>query len=465
MPEIAEIARVVHFIRKLLVGKTLAKVTASEDTIVYGKVGTSSEEFEKHMSGKTVVDAGQQGKYFWMIMSSPPHPVMHFGMTGWLKFKSEHSYYYQPKEDEKEEEWPPRFMKFLLETKPEKGEEPVQAAFVDGRRLGRIRLVDCPAAEIRKNSPLKENGPDPVIDKDIFTVEWLKKKCSSKKVPIKAMLLDQANISGIGNWVGDEVLYNAKIHPEQYSNTLQEGQVEQLHKSIVYVCTTAVDLIGDSDKFPEDWMFKHRWQKGKKNAPGVLPNGQKVAFLTVGGRTSCVVPSVQKKTGPVAKEMDEAEVVDGEDDEPKKAKGKKRKAVKEEDEEEEEDQPKKSTKKSKPAKKEDKKEAAPKKLPSRGKKAAQQEPEDTEEEVIPKKTTARGKKAQAKEEEDSEEEVMPKKTTIRGKIAESKEEQEEKTKPVSNGEAKPAKKSKKSAAPETATNGTEKRRSGRAGKA
>ena len=93
-------------------------------------------------------------------------------------------------------------------------------------------------------------------DKDVLTVEWLKKKCKSKKVPIKAMLLDQANISGIGNWVGDEVMYNAKMHPEQYANTLSDAQIEQLHKSIHYVCGTAVELLGDSDKIPEDWLFK-----------------------------------------------------------------------------------------------------------------------------------------------------------------------------------------------------------------
>ncbi|KAJ9607490.1 hypothetical protein H2200_007568 [Cladophialophora chaetospira] len=478
MPEIAEVARTVHFIRKLLVGKTLAKVTASEDAIVYGKVGTSAAEFEKHMSGKTVVDAGQQGKYFWMIMSSPPHPVMHFGMSGWLKFKSEHTYYYQPKKGEKQEEWPPRFLKFMLETKAENGEDAVEAAFVDMRRLARIRLVDCPGEEIRKNSPLKENGPDPVIDKDTFTVDWLKKKCNSKKVPIKAMLLDQANISGIGNWVGDEVLYNAKIHPEQYANTLQDEQIEQLHKSIHYVCTTSVELLADSDKFPADWLFKHRWQKGKKNASGALPNGQKIAFLTVGGRTSAVVPSVQKKTGPVAKDMDEAEFVDGADEAPKKAKkanGTKRKAVKEEDGEDDE-QPKK-------------------KMPSRSKKAAQQENEDTEEEVMPKKTTPRGRKTQVKEaQEDTEEEVMPKKTTARGRKAQVKEEQEDKAEPMAKGHAKSPKRTKaplkveeeaeeeeeekkpatpakkatgrgkatKSAAPETAAN-VGRRRSGRRG--
>ena len=59
------VARIVHFIRKHLVGKTLAIAKAQHDEIVFGKVGTSAAEFEKSLTGKTVVDARQQGKYFW----------------------------------------------------------------------------------------------------------------------------------------------------------------------------------------------------------------------------------------------------------------------------------------------------------------------------------------------------------------------------------------------------------------
>lgn len=58
-------ARVVHFIRKYLVGKTLAKVQTQVDENVYGKVGCSAEAFEQAMQGKKVLDARQQGKYFW----------------------------------------------------------------------------------------------------------------------------------------------------------------------------------------------------------------------------------------------------------------------------------------------------------------------------------------------------------------------------------------------------------------
>jgi formamidopyrimidine-DNA glycosylase len=102
-------------------------------------------------------------------------------------------------------------------------------------------------------------------------------------------------------------LYNAKLHPEQYSDTFSSAQLKQLHKSILYVCQTAVDLLADSSKFPEDWLFKHRWGKGKKDSVSTLPNGAKITFLTVGGRTSCVIPSVQKKTGAVAGDVNEDE--------------------------------------------------------------------------------------------------------------------------------------------------------------
>lgn len=168
-------------------------------------------------------------------------------------------------------------------------------AFTDARRFGRIRLVDCPGEDIRKHSPLVENGPDPVVDKDVFTEEYLKQKMRKRHVPIKALLLDQTTISGIGNWVGDEIIYQARLHPEQHCDEFDDNDVATLYKAVKYVCDTAVELLGDSDKFPGDWLFNHRWGKGKKDSASVLPNGEKIAFLTVGGRTSCIVPNLQKK--------------------------------------------------------------------------------------------------------------------------------------------------------------------------
>lgn len=196
--QIAEVARIVHYLKKYAAGRVIKSVKTQEDAIVYGKVGTSASEFEKAMAGKKIIDAKQQGKYFWLEMESPPHPLMHFGMSGWMKFSNDDTTYYRPAKAE-EPEWPPKYWKFLLELE---GEPDCQVSFVDARRLGRVRLVDAKAEDMRKTSPLKENGPDPVLDPDILTVGWLSKKLQSKKVPVKALLLDQANISGIGNWVG-----------------------------------------------------------------------------------------------------------------------------------------------------------------------------------------------------------------------------------------------------------------------
>ncbi|KAK0252450.1 hypothetical protein B0A54_10362 [Friedmanniomyces endolithicus] len=340
MPEIGEVARIVHFIRKHLVGRTITSCVAHPDDIVYGKVGCSSEAFQQHVSGRRIVGADRQWKYFYMLFDKPPHAVCHFGMTGWMKFDVEETYYYKKavvveEEKREKEEWPPKYVKFVLKCGEESvggvAREAVEAAFVDPRRLARIRLVDCAAEEIRKASPLKENGPDPVRDREVVTVEWLGALLRRKRVPVKALLLDQANLSGVGNWVADEVMYQARLHPEQYSNTFDDGQVERLHKALMDVCTLAVETNADSSQFPETWLMKYRWDKGKKDS-NVLPSGEKIVHLKVGGRTSAIVPSVQKKTAAVAGDVDSDEAARA------PAKGRKRKARAKADAEEDEDE-------------------------------------------------------------------------------------------------------------------------------
>jgi formamidopyrimidine-DNA glycosylase len=95
-----------------------------------------------------------------MEMDSPPHPVLHFGsspcftyvgMTGWIRVKGCATHYYSSKD---EEQWPPRFVKFIIRiadttSKPKLDKSLIpdiwgtEIAFVDARRLGRIRLVDA----------------------------------------------------------------------------------------------------------------------------------------------------------------------------------------------------------------------------------------------------------------------------------------------------------------------------------
>jgi formamidopyrimidine-DNA glycosylase len=74
-----------------------------------------------------------------------------------------------------------------------------------------------------------------------------------------------------------------------------------LHEKIHSVCGIAAGVLGDSSKFPTDWLFSYRWgksrTKGKKGQEerDIMPNGEKIKHITVGGRTSAVVESRQKK--------------------------------------------------------------------------------------------------------------------------------------------------------------------------
>lgn len=57
----------------------------------------------------------------------------------------------------------------------------------------------------------------------------------------------------------DEILYNARVHPEQRCHTLTDDQLTALHFHTANVCETAVAVNADDTKFPEHWLFKHRW--------------------------------------------------------------------------------------------------------------------------------------------------------------------------------------------------------------
>lgn len=324
MPEIGEVYKAAHHLRLHLLNRTISQVklrdsyaSATSSTGVVDndakifltdKTGLTAKEFAQKIKGRKVVDVGTQGKYFWVSFSGNVNWLGHFGMAGWIKFKGDGGAgeYRRMQEngsrsdDENAEEWPPKFWKFILCTSD--GPE-VEAAFVDKRRFSANRLIeDCPSSEMRLRPPLSENGPDPYLDRAKVTLQWFAETLSAKKVPIKALLLDQHIMSGVGNWVADEILFQARVHPEQISNTLNPNQVEKVHACTLEVCKTSCELLADSSKFPSNWLMLHRWDKGK-NTVSKLPTGEKITHITVGGRTSAFVPSLQKKTGPVAADV------------------------------------------------------------------------------------------------------------------------------------------------------------------
>jgi formamidopyrimidine-DNA glycosylase len=111
------------------------------------------------------------------------------------------------------------------------------------------------------------------------------------RAPIKAVLLMQERFPGIGNWMADEILWRAAIHPKQAAGSLDALRAKALYREIRWVCREAMRIIGKKwDDPPDSWLFNHRWQKG-----GTCPRtGAKLQHATIGGRTTCWSPGRQK---------------------------------------------------------------------------------------------------------------------------------------------------------------------------
>ncbi|CAG9467197.1 unnamed protein product [Pedinophyceae sp. YPF-701] len=243
--------------------------------------GLGHKELQKALEGATVDEARRKGKVVWARLKSGPSVLFHFGMTGSFSIKGKAAMEYKSFRVD-EESWPPKWTKVELVM-----DDGTALAYSDPRRFGKIWLQDDPFNQ----PPVSALGWDPVlspIDLDAFRAAML----ASRK-PVKAVLLDQAFSAGVGNWVADEALYQARVHPEQPCNSLTPDAAEALHRAVIGVCKDACDVGARSSKFPPDWLFHFRWT-GKKASNDY--HGNKIEFITVGGRTSAYVPKLQKKT-------------------------------------------------------------------------------------------------------------------------------------------------------------------------
>ncbi|KAI9483713.1 MAG: hypothetical protein EXX96DRAFT_500080 [Benjaminiella poitrasii] len=281
MPEIAEVERARLRIHRQCLNHIITHVETVPDNLVYKEA--EHDVFAKTISNKTLIDTKRWGKYFVLLFEGDgPHIVAHLGMTGGIRFKHE--------ELAKGLEWPPRFYKLLITFTDPKTKEKVHFGFRDPRRLARLRLISGDPFIV---APISKLGFDPVLKMPDF--EKFKQLVTRRAVPVKALLLDQSFSAGVGNWVADEILFQAMIHPAQYTNTLTDKELEDMYHKMKYVCELAVRVEADESKFPEDWLMKHRWNKGKNNeVKGKLPNGLVLKFETVGGRTSAFAPERQK---------------------------------------------------------------------------------------------------------------------------------------------------------------------------
>lgn len=162
--------------------------------------------------------------------------------------------------------WPPKYTKaeFIFE-------DNIRIAYCDPRRWGRILLRDGDETHIHTQPPLKDLAPDAWKELPPLDTFTQKLQEGTGNLAVKAALLDQNKIvCGIGNWVGDEVLFQAQVDPAKKCHALTKEEITRIHTQITYVCATACQCMEGEEKkdFPAGWLFHFRWVKKQKGAKG-----------------------------------------------------------------------------------------------------------------------------------------------------------------------------------------------------
>jgi formamidopyrimidine-DNA glycosylase len=107
---------------------------------------------------------------------------------------------------------------------------------------------------------------------------------------IKAVLLDQTLFAGVGNWIADEILYQARIDPHRLAAELTYAEVSKLRLKLMSILKTSIRLEADWSRYPKNWLFNFRWGKEKDARDS---RGRSIMHETIGGRTTAWVPEVQ----------------------------------------------------------------------------------------------------------------------------------------------------------------------------
>jgi formamidopyrimidine-DNA glycosylase len=214
MPELPEVETIKNELLPHVLTRTITGVEIFWDKMVRQP---SLAEFKHRVIGKKITGLSRRGKYLFFHLEDDGILVMHMKMTGSLLV--------DPPDD--------RFSRAVFHL-----DNGSTVHFWDPRKFGVMWLAgDETAVEAML-------GPEPLDD--IFTTAVLARLLKNRTAPVKAIILDQSFIAGIGNMYADEALFEARIHPLKPAGRLSASEIKRLHRAIRYVLRRALDKGGAS---------------------------------------------------------------------------------------------------------------------------------------------------------------------------------------------------------------------------
>ena len=235
MPELPEVETVRRGLSGLIIGKTVASET--HDTIK--GFPNTVHDVNHFLIGASITDVRRRAKVLMIDLSTGYSLLIHLKMTGQLVFVGDTRFGAGHPNDSLVNELPDKSTRVTLTFK-----DGSALFFNDQRKFGWMRLM--PTIEIPNINFMQKVGPEPLAD--TFTPqEFMQRFARRAKTTIKAALLDQSVVAGVGNIYADESLWGAKIHPQRLVGSLTEQEYSALYTELRAVMNLAVEKGGSSN--------------------------------------------------------------------------------------------------------------------------------------------------------------------------------------------------------------------------
>ena len=273
MPELPEVETVVRNLRAPLIGHSVQGMWHDWDNTIHSP---APSELADRIVGQTFRAVNRRAKY---ILCELDHDILvvHLKMTGRL-------YVAETTAEHDADKW----VHFKLALDGDK-----ELRFSDARKFGKVYLTNDILTITGKL------GPEPL--EDAFTVAVFNERLQGRKKLIKALLLDQTFVAGVGNIYADEALFRAKIHPLRRSDSLTDAEISALHGTIRDALTAGINHEGASINWyrkpdgTQGSFQKHFYVYGRDGEP-CASCGTTIEKIRVAQRGTHFCPSCQHTT-------------------------------------------------------------------------------------------------------------------------------------------------------------------------
>ena len=237
MPELPEVETVRRGLHELIIG--LAVKSVHHDTPK--SFPNATADVREFLVNAKIHDVRRRAKVLLIDLSTDYTLVIHLKMTGQLVYRAGSvAFGAGHPNDSLIGELPDRSTRVTLEFT-----DGSKLFFNDQRKFGWMKLM--PTIEVPNIDFMKKVGPEP-LEADFTAQEFAARFARRAKTSIKAALLDQTVVAGVGNIYADESLWGAKIHPQRLVNTVTVDEFQKLYDEVREVMNLAIDKGGSTDK-------------------------------------------------------------------------------------------------------------------------------------------------------------------------------------------------------------------------